>query len=136
VSVQITLCSIRQVHWSFPCIGCPRCGRDAPRVWDTPRVAIDIDLDQPVILGVRVSVHVCSTCSRMFELFEVRLCNRLPVRRRQVCGKGCGLVCGIVFRALPASCTVRTQSTALPSTKASRVRGGSTRQLGGTYCRY
>jgi hypothetical protein len=36
-------------------------------MWDATRVAIDIDLDQPVILGVTVSVHVCSTCSRMFR---------------------------------------------------------------------
>jgi transposase-like protein len=31
------------------------------------RVAIDIDLDQPVVLTVSVSVHVCPVCSRMFR---------------------------------------------------------------------
>jgi len=30
-------------------------------------VAIDIDLDKPVILAVDVSVHVCVACSRMFR---------------------------------------------------------------------
>jgi hypothetical protein len=42
-----------QVYWTFPRISCPHCGSDAARVWDTTRAAIDIDLDQPVILAVR-----------------------------------------------------------------------------------
>jgi len=36
-------------------------------MWDARRAAIDIDLDQPVVLAVDVSVHVCATCSRMFR---------------------------------------------------------------------
>ena len=31
------------------------------------RVAIDIDLDHPVVLAVEVGVHVCPVCSRMFR---------------------------------------------------------------------
>jgi hypothetical protein len=30
-------------------------------------VAIDVDLDQPVVLAVEVGVHVCPVCSRMFR---------------------------------------------------------------------
>ena len=30
-------------------------------------MAIDIDLDRPVVLAVEVSVHVCPVCSRMFR---------------------------------------------------------------------
>jgi hypothetical protein len=37
------------------------------RVWDVTRVAIDIDLDQPIVLAVKMSVHVCATCTRMFR---------------------------------------------------------------------
>lgn len=66
-AVHTTPCSIRHVCWTFPCINCSQCGADAPRVWDARRVAVDIDLDQPVILVVDVSVHVCATCSRMFR---------------------------------------------------------------------
>jgi hypothetical protein len=36
-------------------------------VWDATRVAIDIDLEQPVILAVKVSVHVRATCSRALQ---------------------------------------------------------------------
>jgi transposase-like protein len=57
-------CTIRQVRWSYPSIACPQCGTPAPRVWDVTRVAIDIDLEQPVILAVQVSVHRCRSCGR------------------------------------------------------------------------
>jgi hypothetical protein len=53
-------------------------------VWDVTRVAIDIDLDQPVILGVTVSVHVCSTCSRMFRAQPPFLRPRAVYTRRVV----------------------------------------------------
>jgi hypothetical protein len=53
-------------------------------VWDATRVAIDIDLDQPVILGVTVSVHVCSTCSRMFRAQPPFLRPRAVYTRRVV----------------------------------------------------
>ena len=59
--------SFRRVYWSFASVNCPYCGGDAQRVWDTTRAAVDIDLDQPVVLAVEVSVHVCATCSRMFR---------------------------------------------------------------------
>jgi hypothetical protein len=36
-------------------------------VWDVTRIAIDIDLDQPVILAVEVSVHRCGPCGRTFR---------------------------------------------------------------------
>jgi hypothetical protein len=65
--VQTTPCTFRQVQWTFPSIECQRCGRPAPRLWNAARVAIDLDLNQPVVLAVIVSVHVCSTCSRMFR---------------------------------------------------------------------
>ena len=66
-TVQTKQVSFRRVYWSFPTVNCPRCGCDASRVWDVTRVAIDIDLDQPIVLAVEVSVHVCATCSCMFR---------------------------------------------------------------------
>jgi hypothetical protein len=66
-SVYTKPVSFRRVYWSFPSVNCPHCGGDAQRVWDTTRAAVDIDLDQPVVLAVEVSVHVCATCSRMFR---------------------------------------------------------------------
>jgi hypothetical protein len=66
-TVQTKAVSFRRVWWSFPSVNCPRCGGDAQRVWDSTRVAVDIDLDQPIVLVVEVSVHVCAICSRMFR---------------------------------------------------------------------
>jgi len=60
-------CTIRQVRWSHTSLSCPQCGNPAPRVWDVTRIAIDIDLEQPVILAVDVSVHRCRPCSREFR---------------------------------------------------------------------
>jgi ArsR family metal-binding transcriptional regulator len=59
-TVRTKSVSIRQVYWTFPSVNCPGCGGAAQRVWDVTRVAVDIDLDQPIVLAVEVSVHVCS----------------------------------------------------------------------------
>jgi hypothetical protein len=66
-AIHTTPCSFRQVRWSFPTTECQRCGGLAPRLWDATRVAVDIDLEQPVVLAVVVSVHVCPVCARMFR---------------------------------------------------------------------
>ena len=42
------------VGTSYPSVTYPKCGTPAPRVWDMTRVAIDIDLEQPVVLAVQV----------------------------------------------------------------------------------
>ncbi len=57
-------CAVRQVRWSLSTLSCDRCHHPARRVWDVARTAIDIDLDQPVLLAVVVSVHHCRTCGR------------------------------------------------------------------------
>ena len=81
-SVHTTPCSIRQVRWTFPCISWPRCGSEAARVWDARRIAVNIDLAQPVVLAVDVSVHVCATCSRMFRAQPPFLRPRAVYTRR------------------------------------------------------
>jgi len=59
--------SIRQVRWILPSTPCGRCSQPAPRVWETSRTAVDIDLDQPVLLQVTVSVHHCIACRHFFR---------------------------------------------------------------------
>ena len=66
-SIHASPCTIRQVRSSLPSIECHGCRKQAPRVWDVTRVAIDIDLDQPVVLAVEVSVHRCQACHRLFR---------------------------------------------------------------------
>jgi len=65
--VNQTRCHIRQVRWSFPALSCPYCDHLAPRTDHVLRVAIDIDLDLPVLLHVTVSRHRCPSCQRYFR---------------------------------------------------------------------
>ncbi len=60
--LNYTACHVRHVCWSLPVIACDRCASPAPRVWDTQRTALDIDLEHPVLLLVTVSVHHCRSC--------------------------------------------------------------------------
>lgn len=62
-----TPCRIRQVRWSFPALPCPRCAQRAPRTDHVLRVAIDIDLDLPVLVHLTVSRHRCPACHRYFR---------------------------------------------------------------------
>jgi hypothetical protein len=55
-------CLIRRVRFAPPVIPCGRCHEPAFPVWTVTRTAVDIDLDQPVLLAVEVSVHHCSAC--------------------------------------------------------------------------
>jgi len=77
-------CMIRQVRWSHPSVACPRCRCPAPRVWEVTRVAVDIDLDQPVVLAVEVSVHSCRPCGRVFRAQPPFLRPRAIYTRRVV----------------------------------------------------
>jgi hypothetical protein len=65
--VNQTPCTIRRVRWSLEEVVCPQCAQPAPRVWDVTRTAIDIDLDQLVLLLVTVSVHRCPSCECHFR---------------------------------------------------------------------
>jgi hypothetical protein len=62
-----TACSFRHVRWSFAHLPCPHCAQPAPRTDDIGRVAIDLDLDRPVLLQVTVSRHHCAPCRRYFR---------------------------------------------------------------------
>lgn len=60
-------CSVRQVQWSLASLPCDRCQQPAARAWEATRTAIDLDLDQPVVLAVVVSVHHCPPCRHYFR---------------------------------------------------------------------
>lgn len=66
-TVNLTACRIKRVHCSHRRARCEMCGRSAPRVWQTSRTAIDLNLDGPVFLLVIVSVHHCRRCERHFR---------------------------------------------------------------------
>ncbi len=66
-SLNYTPCQIRQVDFLPPLVPCDRCGQDARRVDVATRTAIDIDLDHPAVLAVRVSVHYCAPCHHYFR---------------------------------------------------------------------
>jgi hypothetical protein len=90
------------VCWTFPAVNCSRCGGDAQRVWDITRVAVDIDLDQPVVLAVEVSVHVCATCNRMFRAQPPFLRPRAIYTRRVVQKAVEAVFCdGLAARCVP-----------------------------------
>ena len=101
-TVQTKEVSFRRVYWSFPTVNCPRCGHEAPRVWDATRVAIDIDLDQPIVLEVEVSVHVCTTCSCMLRAQPPFLRPRAIYTRRVVQKAVEAVFCdGMAIRSVP-----------------------------------
>src|SRR3954465_4605122 len=59
---------VRHARYSLPSAPCDRCGLYARRVWDASRTAIDLDLENPVLLLVPASVHHCRSCSHHFRL--------------------------------------------------------------------
>jgi len=66
-SINHTPCQVRQVDFLPPLVPCGRCGQDAGRVDVATRTAIDIDLDHPAVLAVRVGVHYCPPCRHYFR---------------------------------------------------------------------
>jgi len=66
-SLNYTPCHVRHVVWTLPDAPCDRCGQPAPRFSTATRTAVDLDLDQPVLLLVTVSVHHCAPCRHYFR---------------------------------------------------------------------
>lgn len=94
--------SIRQVCWSLPSDACPRCGESAPRLWDAIRVAVDIDLEQPIVLAVEVSVHGCQRCGHAFRAQPPFLRPRAIYTRRVVQKAVAAVYCdGLAARNVP-----------------------------------
>ena len=66
-SVNQTVCRIRQIEYCLPTQPCDLCRRPAGRFTSAARTAIDLDLNAPVLLQVRVSVHHCPDCHHYFR---------------------------------------------------------------------
>ncbi len=66
-SLNYTSCRIRQVDFLPPLVPCDRCDQDVSRVDVATRTAIDIDLEYPAVLAVRVGVHYCPACRHYFR---------------------------------------------------------------------
>jgi len=66
-SLNYTPCHVRHVVWTLPDAPCDRCGQPAPRFSTATRTAVDLDLDQPVLLLVTVGVHHCTPCHHYFR---------------------------------------------------------------------
>jgi len=67
-SINQTMCRICEVNYSQTTAPCPQCGQESPRFTTAERTAIDIDLEQPVLLQIKVSVHHCEGCKRYFRV--------------------------------------------------------------------
>jgi len=65
--LNYTPCHVRHVVWTLPDAPCDRCGQSASRFSTATRTAVDLDLDQPVLLLVTVSVHHCTSCRHYFR---------------------------------------------------------------------
>src|SRR5205823_4699065 len=48
-------------------VPCDRCQQPAARFSTAERVAIDLDLDHPILLLITVSVHCCAPCRHYFR---------------------------------------------------------------------
>jgi len=66
-AINQTSCQVREVAYVLPEAACDRCQQPASRYSTAERVAIDLDLEQPVLLAVTVSVHWCLACQHYFR---------------------------------------------------------------------
>ena len=66
-SVNQTVCQVIQISYCLPTTGCDRCGQAVPAFMTAERTAIDLNLDQPVLLHLTVSVHHCADCDHYFR---------------------------------------------------------------------
>jgi len=60
-------CQVREVHYVFEYQNCDQCQQASKQVGEAERTAIDIDIEEPVLLQVRVSVHYCPRCEHYFR---------------------------------------------------------------------
>jgi hypothetical protein len=55
------------VAYEFTETTCEKCKQLAKRCGSAQRIAIDLNLERPVLLSVSVSVHCCKKCARYFR---------------------------------------------------------------------
>jgi transposase len=67
LTLNHTVCQVREVAYLLPTLSCDRCQQPAARFSTAERVAIDLDLDHPILLLITVSVHFCVPCRHYFR---------------------------------------------------------------------
>jgi len=67
LTINQTVCQVREVAYLRPTLPCDRCQQPAARFTTAERVAIDLDLDHPILLLITVSVHFCAPCQHYFR---------------------------------------------------------------------
>ena len=67
MTINQTVCQVREIAHLLPTIPCDRCRQPAARFSNAERVAIDLDLDHPTLLLITVSVHFCVPCRHYFR---------------------------------------------------------------------
>ena len=67
MAINQTVCQVREVAYLLPTLPCDRCQQPAARLSTAERVAIDLDLDHPILLLITVSVHFCVPCRHYFR---------------------------------------------------------------------
>ena len=67
LTLNQTLSQVREVAYLLPSLPCDRCQQIATRFSTAERVAIDLDLDSPILLLITVSVHFCAHCQHYFR---------------------------------------------------------------------
>jgi transposase-like protein len=67
LTLNHTVCQVREVAYLLPAVPCDRCQQPAARFSTAERVAIDLDLDHPILLLITVSVHFCVPCQHYFR---------------------------------------------------------------------
>ena len=65
--LNATICELCEVQYLLSELPCDRCASAVQRFSTVERVAIDLALDHPVLLLVRVSVHYCLPCHHYFR---------------------------------------------------------------------
>ena len=65
--INQAVCDIRELSYRLPEVACDRCHQPAGSFSTASRVAIDLNLDHPVLLAVTVSVHYCQACHHYFR---------------------------------------------------------------------
>lgn len=66
--VNQTLCKICEIEYQLETTACDRCGQPSPGFSTAQRTAIDLNLDQPVLLHITISVHHCAPCYHYFRV--------------------------------------------------------------------
>ena len=67
MTLNHTVCQVREVAYLLPTVPCDRCQQPAAHFSTAERVAIDLDLDHPILLLITVSVHFCTPCRHYFR---------------------------------------------------------------------